>query len=338
MPQQTTEGPSRIEQTLDGTRSQVVVWDTEYFAPSEALGLFRDGVRTAFMPWTPDLKTTQEFSARIESSSHEIGRINRIRLTPHVTERTLADIRSSKEECIYVGFQLSGSCRVDQGGQSTTVQGGDLHLMRSDIPATMILEPGFSNQTLVLVVPRSIIAASIADERCYTNFLVPKEKIISPLSTCVSFLSEHLLSATPQELEALFEACLSLLPLATGASVDKDGMVGCSNARLFGDLIDFINRNVSNSDLTPQVAADYLGISTRYVHKLFAGCNVTFSSYVMAKRLDHIRRELSSRSCARQPIAALAYRWGFEDLSTFNRAFKNRFGCTPSQYRIRHQF
>lgn len=29
----------------------------------------------------------------------------------------------------------------------------------------------------------------------------------------------------------------------------------------------------------------------------------------------------------------LAYRWGFNDLSTFNRSFKHRYGITPSQRR-----
>jgi AraC-like DNA-binding protein len=35
-------------------------------------------------------------------------------------------------------------------------------------------------------------------------------------------------------------------------------------------------------------------------------------------------------------IAELASRWGFKDLSTFNRAFKKHYGCTPSAYRKSH--
>jgi AraC-like DNA-binding protein len=33
------------------------------------------------------------------------------------------------------------------------------------------------------------------------------------------------------------------------------------------------------------------------------------------------------------PISVLAFQWGFSDLSTFNRAFKDRFGFTPSHFR-----
>jgi AraC-like DNA-binding protein len=31
----------------------------------------------------------------------------------------------------------------------------------------------------------------------------------------------------------------------------------------------------------------------------------------------------------------VAFRWGFNELSSFNRAFKKKYGCTPSQFRAR---
>ncbi len=55
----------------------------------------------------------------------------------------------------------------------------------------------------------------------------------------------------------------------------------------------------------------------------------------MGKRLDLVRQDLISDACRHQPIFALAYRWGFNDLSTFIRAFKKRFGCPPRQYRLK---
>jgi len=336
---------ARFEQELEFAgepsgkeRSNVVIWDTEYHPPSEAVGIFRDGVRKAFMPWTPDLTSTQEFSARIESSALEAGQINRIRVTPHKTERTPADVMNSVAECVYMGFMLGGSIHVEQGGHSTTVRPGDMLITRSDIPKAMAQEPGVLHQALVLVIPLTAFSETIKNEALYTNFVVPQEKLIRPLSTCVTFLSEHLLSASPQEMSALLDTFIALLPLATGFAPAKSTLANSHNEQMFGALLEFVNKSISNSDLSPQMAADYLGISSRYVHKLFAGCGVTFSTYVMAKRLDHIRQELSSQSCCKQSIAALAYRWGFEDLSTFNRAFKTRFGCTPSQSRYRGRF
>jgi AraC-like DNA-binding protein len=47
-----------------------------------------------------------------------------------------------------------------------------------------------------------------------------------------------------------------------------------------------------------------------------------------------VRRDLVSPTSRHVPISFVAYRWGFNDLSSFNRSFKNRFGCTPSRYRL----
>jgi AraC-like DNA-binding protein len=95
-----------------------------------------------------------------------------------------------------------------------------------------------------------------------------------------------------------------------------------------------VNQQISNANLSPREAADRLGISVRYVHKLFAAKGTTFGSYVASKRLENIRKDLVSPLCRNQPISVLAYRWGFNDLSTFNRSFKQRYGLTPSQFRM----
>jgi AraC family transcriptional activator of tynA and feaB len=72
------------------------------------------------------------------------------------------------------------------------------------------------------------------------------------------------------------------------------------------------------------------GVSDRYVHKLFAARRMTFGAYVTERRLNHICADLIS---TRHSVLGIAYRWGFNDISAFNKAFKKRYGCTPSRYR-----
>jgi AraC-like DNA-binding protein len=101
------------------------------------------------------------------------------------------------------------------------------------------------------------------------------------------------------------------------------------------ELTAFIDEHLATAELSPRFAAEHLGISVRYVHKQFAAKGMTFTSYVTTKRLEFIRRDLISAACRNQPIFTIAYRWGFNDLSTFIRAFKKKFSCSPSQYRAR---
>ena len=68
------------------------------------------------------------------------------------------------------------------------------------------------------------------------------------------------------------------------------------------------------------------------VSQLLAHSGTTFSAYLTAERLEHIKSELIAFSSHSVPVSLLAFQWGFNDLSTFNRAFKDRFGCTPCQF------
>jgi AraC-like DNA-binding protein len=56
---------------------------------------------------------------------------------------------------------------------------------------------------------------------------------------------------------------------------------------------------------------------------------------IVGERLERIKSEMIAFSGHAVPISLLAFQWGFSDLSTFNRAFKNRFGCTPRSWALR---
>ena len=50
--------------------------------------------------------------------------------------------------------------------------------------------------------------------------------------------------------------------------------------------------------------------------------------FVMEQRLAAARKALAAGSTV--PILTIAYNLGFNDVSHFNRSFRQRFGCTPS--------
>jgi AraC-like DNA-binding protein len=72
------------------------------------------------------------------------------------------------------------------------------------------------------------------------------------------------------------------------------------------------------------------GISTRYLHKLFETEGESFSEYVRDRRVELAYRMLQSPSGERR-ISAIAFDCGFGDISNFNRAFRRRYGVTPSE-------
>jgi AraC-like DNA-binding protein len=66
---------------------------------------------------------------------------------------------------------------------------------------------------------------------------------------------------------------------------------------------------------------------------LFEAEGVTFSEFVLSRRLTRAHRMLSDSRHAHLTISALAFECGFGDLSYFNRVFRRLYGATPSDVR-----
>ena len=56
----------------------------------------------------------------------------------------------------------------------------------------------------------------------------------------------------------------------------------------------------------------------------------SISEYVIDVRLGHAARLLADSTMA---IVEICYRCGFNNISNFNRIFKKRKGCTPTEFR-----
>ena len=95
----------------------------------------------------------------------------------------------------------------------------------------------------------------------------------------------------------------------------------------------YIEENLHKARLSAEMAGRSLGISPRYIRRLFAEEGQGFSDYVMQRRLERIHRQLASPLFAARPIADLAFEAGLVEPSTFYRQFRSRYRMTPSEVR-----
>lgn len=98
------------------------------------------------------------------------------------------------------------------------------------------------------------------------------------------------------------------------------------------DIRKQIARNYRISDLKPGAVGERLGMSARSIQHVLSQHNSTFSAELMTMRLEAAFGML--RSGATDPIADIAFKCGFSDLSTFHRAFRTRYGKTPNAARV----
>jgi len=85
--------------------------------------------------------------------------------------------------------------------------------------------------------------------------------------------------------------------------------------------------------LSPSLVAERFCISVRTLHLRFEKLGQTFGSWLLETRLEACAKGLSDphqHSCS---ISEIAYNCGFNDLSYFNKTFRDRYGMSPGHYR-----
>lgn len=97
-------------------------------------------------------------------------------------------------------------------------------------------------------------------------------------------------------------------------------------------VLDIIETHLCDTELDTRRIAEKVGVSTRYVQILFAGMGTTPSAHIQGRRLERAASRLDKQGSA-VTITQVAFDVGFNDLSSFCRSFRRRFGVSPSDYR-----
>ena len=143
---------------------------------------------------------------------------------------------------------------------------------------------------------------------------------------------EHMAESDWPPVEA---SLVDLFLSAAHAHRGKPGEAGSrtSQTALLDRVCQTIERRFHDPGLTPARVAESEGISERYLQKLFEGTGENFSLYLRERRLQRAAADLASPAEASLSVSEIAFRCGFSDAAHFSRAFRDRFGMTPRDFR-----
>ena len=95
-------------------------------------------------------------------------------------------------------------------------------------------------------------------------------------------------------------------------------------------ITEFIDRNLNN-DVSLLDLAEYMGLSTSYVSKLFKTlANQNFKTYVNMRRIEMAKQIMRTERNIK--VSEVAARIGCNNTVTFNRMFQKYTGMTPGQF------
>lgn len=146
------------------------------------------------------------------------------------------------------------------------------------------------------------------------------------------------LMALPEDIPAGHAALLQeqFLDLLSRIILDECGAgkpsAGSCHGLLFRIKI-LINQRLTDPLLSPASVAEAFGISTRYLNMLLKKEGTSFCRYLLEQRLNNVAEALQSPLHRSSPVSQIAWNHGFSDMPYFSRAFKARFGESPTGYR-----
>lgn len=93
----------------------------------------------------------------------------------------------------------------------------------------------------------------------------------------------------------------------------------------------YIDEHYSDSSLSLNGVAEYLGVNSSYLSRLFTeALHVHFNDYLNACRVEEAKKLLMTN---RLTVKEIGYRTGFNSVQNFIRVFKRYENVTPGQYR-----
>lgn len=96
------------------------------------------------------------------------------------------------------------------------------------------------------------------------------------------------------------------------------------------DVLQYIHNHL-NENISVKELAEYSGISVFHFHRILSGAlNEPLGTYIDKIRLDTAVKLLRYSD---EPVNSIAARIGYNDVSSFSKAFSKEFGISPQEYK-----
>ena len=248
--------------------------------------------------------------------------------------RTRALLADADDNITLALSSAVGGNIVSQLGREVTMPAGAAVTL-SNADTASVTSPALP-ECLNLSLSRKALAALVPGlEDSFIRPIPMDSPALQLLLRYLDAVDEGDLLSMPELSDLVVTHVYDLVALALGAGRDASHVAqerGVRAARL-ATIKREIVRELGAHDLSIGAVAARHGVTPRYVQKLFEGEGTTFSQFLLDQRLARAHRMLGDPRLVNRSVSAIAFEAGFGDLSHFNRAFRRRFGESPSNVR-----
>ncbi|WP_062382859.1 helix-turn-helix transcriptional regulator [Demequina iriomotensis] len=252
----------------------------------------------------------------------------------HTVDRSERLAARADGDALHLSLQVASRGTVRQGRRMVSVRPGRAFMYATDAPYYLdYSEPG--QRQLIVQVSRSALDAP----RAALDHGLGQLNVAAGAATRVFFayaLDVHRqgLAAGGAEAGAAAEVAADLAATMIRASAEGTRVLPRTRGGLLRAIEDFVAVNLPRVRVD-DIAAEFF-VSRRTVYHVFEDVGTTPSDYLRRERLALAARRLVDPALAEVPIAEIAAGAGFDDATTFTRAFRRHQGVTPREWRSSH--
>jgi AraC family transcriptional regulator, positive regulator of tynA and feaB len=317
-------------------------WTTSGIQTNQQFEFWREKVCQSFVPLRPERaagNTKRRFRGELSVWQSAGIHFARVSGDGQSVYRDAQAITNKDNSVFFLNYQYQGYSVVDQGGRTSTLKPGSFTLLDAMQPFRMDVSDDFDQLSIkiphaflkpFLTVPSKVLATSIHSDSTAARLAmkaltaIADEGELAP-DNLTQLAIEHALQLTTMALTPHH------MQVANNEKTKK------TLHSLWQRATHLMQFDIDNADFSPDQIAQNLGVSLRYLQAAFTQSNSSIRQWVLDQRLSRCRDDLRKPEHFSKSIASIAYSHGFNDLSYFNRAFKARYGCAPSQYKAREQ-
>jgi AraC-like DNA-binding protein len=231
-------------------------------------------------------------------------------------------------------LNLGGRFVTAQRQQEVSLTAGEAALLScSELGSFVRPETG---KILALRLPGAAVDALVPDAMDRLARAIPKEsESLRLLARYAHALDDSQSLATVELRRLAVRHLYDLIALSLGTSQEAGEQANTRTlaAVRFASIRNYASANLGRADLSVGEVAQRHRISPRQVQRLFESTGMTFSEFLQRGRLARVYLTLTDPAAARRSIGEIVLACGFSDISHFNRAFRRRYGASPSEVR-----
>lgn len=313
---------------MDGSGPFDTTTSTRGLNPDARARHWSESIARTYFPLEVSFADADRFQGEIASRAFGAVGVSRLRSQPLLYRRRQHHLREESGESILVTIPDTGAIHFEQCAVETRCGPGGYLIERSYEPYTF----GYSAPVdlLVLHIETEGMGRRLGSIDPFCGRAFDADGVGGLFADMARLMWHRCAHADAATAVQVGEQLMDMLALSL-SRVASDSSVSAVRRAHLARTDAFLRANLARRDLGPDVVASACGISTRYLHDLLRDTGRSLGEWRMELRLEAAGKALRHRR--QDGIATIAYELGFGDHAQFSRAFKERFGCTPTEWR-----